>query len=196
MGGRGTDVAREAASLVLLDDDFSSIVDAIRLGRRIYDNLKEAMAYIFAIHLPIAGMALIPVVFGLPLILMPLRIVFPRTDHRSGVFHCLRVGTRTTGHHATSSSSDKIPHLRCSHYRACGISGTGPARCHDRRISGQPLSRPGRDRRANHQLHDIDPWKPGAHLDRPVTVTESLGPSRGTKCASLDSDCGALLLLA
>src|SRR5207253_1669004 len=58
MGGRGTDVAREAASLVLLDDDFSSIVDAIRLGRRIYDNLKDAMTYIFAIHLPIAGMAL------------------------------------------------------------------------------------------------------------------------------------------
>ena len=76
MGGRGTDVAREAAALVLLDDDFSSIVEAIRLGRRIYDNLKEAMTYIFAIHLPIAGMALIPVIFGLPLILMPLHIVF------------------------------------------------------------------------------------------------------------------------
>src|SRR6185436_19396579 len=52
MGGRGTDVAREAASLVLLDDDFSSIVAAIRLGRRIYDNLKKAMTYIFAIHVP------------------------------------------------------------------------------------------------------------------------------------------------
>jgi len=76
MGGRGTDVAREAASLVLLDDDFSSIVEAIRMGRRIYDNLKKAMTYIFAIHLPIAGMALIPVLFGLPLILMPLHIVF------------------------------------------------------------------------------------------------------------------------
>jgi Ca2+-transporting ATPase len=76
MGGRGTDVAREASSLVLLDDDFSSIVEAIRLGRRIYDNLKDAMTYIFAIHVPIAGMALVPVVFGLPLVLMPLHIVF------------------------------------------------------------------------------------------------------------------------
>jgi len=76
MGGRGTDVAREAAALVLLDDDFSSIVEAIRLGRRIYDNLKDAMTYIFAIHLPIAGMALLPVLFGLPLVLMPLHIVF------------------------------------------------------------------------------------------------------------------------
>ena len=76
MGGRGTDVAREAASLVLLDDDFSSIVAAIRLGRRIYDNLKKAMTYIFAIHVPIAGMSLLPVLFRLPLVLMPLHIVF------------------------------------------------------------------------------------------------------------------------
>jgi Ca2+-transporting ATPase len=76
MGGRGTDVAREAASLVLLDDDFSSIVDAIRLGRRIYDNLKKAMTYIFAVHVPIAGMSMLPVLFRLPLVLMPLHIVF------------------------------------------------------------------------------------------------------------------------
>jgi Ca2+-transporting ATPase len=76
MGGRGTDVAREAASLVLLDDDFSSIVEAIRLGRRIYDNLKRAMTYAFAIHVPIAGVSLLPVMFGLPLVLMPLHIVF------------------------------------------------------------------------------------------------------------------------
>jgi Ca2+-transporting ATPase len=75
MGGRGTDVAREAASLVLLDDDFSSIVATIRLGRRIYDNLKKAMTYILAIHVPIAGMSLLPVLFKLPLVMMPLHIV-------------------------------------------------------------------------------------------------------------------------
>jgi len=46
MGGRGTDVAREAASIVLLDDDFGSIVKAVRLGRRIYDNLRKAMNYL------------------------------------------------------------------------------------------------------------------------------------------------------
>jgi P-type Ca2+ transporter type 2C len=76
MGGRGTDVAREAASLVLLDDDFGSIVQAVRLGRRIFDNLKKAMAYIFAIHVPIAGMSLIPVLFRWPLALLPVHIVF------------------------------------------------------------------------------------------------------------------------
>lgn len=76
MGGRGADVAREAASLVLLDDDFSSIVQAVRLGRRIFDNVKKAMAYIFAIHVPIAGMALIPVILKWPLVLMPVHVVF------------------------------------------------------------------------------------------------------------------------
>jgi len=76
MGGRGTDVAREASSLVLLDDNFTSIVAAVRLGRRIFDNLKKAMAYIFSIHIPIAGMSLIPVLFNMPLILLPVHIVF------------------------------------------------------------------------------------------------------------------------
>jgi Ca2+-transporting ATPase len=77
MGGRGTDVAREAAGLVLLDDDFSSIVQAVRLGRRIFDNIKKAVSYIFAIHVPIAGLSLIPVFFSdWPLILLPVHIVF------------------------------------------------------------------------------------------------------------------------
>ena len=76
MGGRGTDVAREASSLVLLDDDFATIVDAIRLGRRIFANLHKAMAYILAVHVPIAGMALLPLLFGLPLVLAPVHIVF------------------------------------------------------------------------------------------------------------------------
>ena len=76
MGGRGTDVAREAAALVLLDDDFGSIVKTVRLGRRIYDNLRKAMGYIFAIHLPIAGLALLPLVIGSPLIFMPIHIAF------------------------------------------------------------------------------------------------------------------------
>jgi P-type Ca2+ transporter type 2C len=75
MGQRGTDVAREAADLVLLDDDFSSIVKAIRLGRRIFDNLKKAAAYIFAVHIPIAGLSLLPL-FRLPFVLEPMHIAF------------------------------------------------------------------------------------------------------------------------
>ena len=76
MGGRGTDVAREASALVLLDDDFSSIVQAVKLGRRIFDNLKKAMAYIFAIHVPIAGLSLLPILFQWPLVLFPVHVVF------------------------------------------------------------------------------------------------------------------------
>ena len=76
MGGRGTDVARESSSLVLLDDNFISIVSAVRMGRRIFDNLKKAMAYIFSIHVPIAGLSLIPVLFTMPLVLLPVHIVF------------------------------------------------------------------------------------------------------------------------
>lgn len=76
MGGRGTDVARESAALVLLDDDFSSIVEAIRTGRRIFDNLRGAMAYLLAIHVPIAGISILPVLLKLPLVLMPVHIAF------------------------------------------------------------------------------------------------------------------------
>jgi Ca2+-transporting ATPase len=76
MGGRGTDVAREAADLVLLDDDFSSIVRSARTGRGIYDNLRKAMAYLLAVHIPIAGLSLLPVLLGTPLVLFPAHVVF------------------------------------------------------------------------------------------------------------------------
>ena len=76
MGGRGTDVAREAASIVLLDDDFGSIVTTVRLGRRIYDNLRKAMSFILAVHVPIAGLALIPLLFGMPILFGPMHIAF------------------------------------------------------------------------------------------------------------------------
>jgi Ca2+-transporting ATPase len=76
MGGRGTDVAREASSIVLLDDDFGSIVASVRLGRRIYDNLRKAMGFIFAVHVPIAGLALLPLLFGFPILFGPMHIAF------------------------------------------------------------------------------------------------------------------------
>jgi P-type Ca2+ transporter type 2C len=77
MGGRGTDVAREAASIVLLDDDFSSIVDAVKLGRRIYDNIRKAVVFLLAVHVPIAGLSMVPVFFAdWPLLLLPVHIAF------------------------------------------------------------------------------------------------------------------------
>ena len=77
MGQKGTDVAREASSLVLMDDNFSSIVGAVKMGRRIFDNLQKAFGYTFAIHVPIAGLSLIPILIGdFPLILWPVHIVF------------------------------------------------------------------------------------------------------------------------
>lgn len=76
MGQRGTDVAREAAALVLLDDNFASIVRGIRLGRRIFANMRSAFSYVFAIHVPIAGMALLPALLGWPMLLYPMHIAF------------------------------------------------------------------------------------------------------------------------
>jgi Ca2+-transporting ATPase len=74
MGGRGTDVAREAADLVLLDDRFASLVDAVRAGRRIFTNLQKAIGYLFAVHVPIVGLSLLPLMGG-PMLLLPLHVV-------------------------------------------------------------------------------------------------------------------------
>ena len=76
MGRKGTDVAREAADLVLTDDSFASIVGGVRLGRRIFVNLRKALIYVTAIHVPIAGLALIPILLGLPQLLFPMHVVF------------------------------------------------------------------------------------------------------------------------
>jgi Ca2+-transporting ATPase len=76
MGVRGTDVAREAAALVLTKDDFGSIVATVRLGRRIYENIRNAMRYLIAVHVPIAGAAFLPVVLGWPPLLLPVHVVF------------------------------------------------------------------------------------------------------------------------
>lgn len=75
MGRKGTDVAREAADLVLQDDSFSSIVGGVRMGRRIFSNLRRAMIFITAVHIPIAGLALLPILMGLPLLLFPMHVV-------------------------------------------------------------------------------------------------------------------------
>lgn len=79
MGARGTEVAREAAAIVLLDDAFASVVRAVRMGRTIYDNIRRAARYIIAVHIPITGLALLPLLLDAPLLLLPLHIVFLET---------------------------------------------------------------------------------------------------------------------
>lgn len=74
MGKRGTDVAREASAIVLVEDDFGAIVGAIRIGRRIYDNIRKALGFIFGVHVPIAGLAILPLALGHPVVLGPLQI--------------------------------------------------------------------------------------------------------------------------
>ena len=112
MGGRGTDVAREASSIVLLDDDFGSIVKAIRLGRRIYDNLRKAMGFIFAVHVPIAGLALLPLLFGLPIMLRPDPHRLSRDGDRSRLLAGVRGGDRGGRRHAPPAA--RARRARCS----------------------------------------------------------------------------------
>lgn len=78
MGKRGSEVSREAADLILLDDNFSTIVDTIKDGRRIYDNIKKAVGYVFTIHIPIAFASLLAPLMGISptsLLLLPLHVV-------------------------------------------------------------------------------------------------------------------------
>ena len=104
MGGRGTDVAREAASLVLLDDDFGSIVRAVRLGRRIYDNLRKAMGYILAVHVPIAGLALAAGLVRLAAGADADAHRVPGADHRSRLLGGVRSGNRGKRRHAPATA--------------------------------------------------------------------------------------------
>jgi Ca2+-transporting ATPase len=76
MGAHGSDVAREAAALVLLNDDFASLVTAVRYGRRVFANLRKAIVFVVAVHVPIVGLSLVPVVLGWPMLLMPVHILF------------------------------------------------------------------------------------------------------------------------
>ena len=76
MGARGADVAREAAAMVLLNDDFSSLVTAVRYGRRVFANLRKAVVFVVAVHLPIVGLSILPVMLGWPMLLMPVHNLF------------------------------------------------------------------------------------------------------------------------
>ena len=121
MGGRGTDVAREAASLVLLDDNFASIVGAVRLGRRIFDNMQKSMSYILAVHVPIAGMALLPVLLGYPAMLFPMHIAFLELIIDPACSHGLRERAGGARQHAA-------PAARCRR-RGCLAAPRSGLRC-------------------------------------------------------------------
>ena len=115
MGGRGTDVAREASSIVLLDDDFGSIVKAVRLGRRIYDNLRKAMGFIFAVHVPIAGSGAAAVAVRPADPVRPDAYRVSRDGHRSGLFARLRSRARGRRRDAASAAASRT--TRCSRGR-------------------------------------------------------------------------------
>ena len=119
MGGRGTDVAREAAGAGRRSTTTSPrSCTAIRLGRRIFDNLKNAMAYILAIHVPIAGMSLLPVLFRLAAAAAARPHRVPASDHRAGVLDRVRGGAGGPRDHAPAAAP--IRRSRCS---ARGSSG-------------------------------------------------------------------------
>ncbi|MDU3582950.1 cation-translocating P-type ATPase [Clostridium butyricum] len=75
MGQRGTEVAKEAAHMILMDDNFTTIVKSVKDGRRVYDNIRKAMVYILIIHIPIAAMAMFAPLFNLPPLLLPMHIM-------------------------------------------------------------------------------------------------------------------------
>jgi Ca2+-transporting ATPase len=75
MGQRGTEVAKEAADMILMDDNFTTIVKSVKDGRRVYDNIRKAMVYILIIHIPIAAMAMFAPLFNLPPLLLPMHIM-------------------------------------------------------------------------------------------------------------------------
>ena len=113
MGGRGTDVAREAAALVLVNDDFASLVAAVRLGRRIYSNIRHAMSYIVSVHIPIAGLGLLPVVFGWPLLFFPMHVLFLEFVIDPGLR--VRVRSRSRNLPTSCDASRADPTSVCSH---------------------------------------------------------------------------------
>src|SRR5690606_18857835 len=78
MGKRGTEIAKQAASLVLLEDDLSKMVDAVAMGRKIYTNLKKAIQYVISIHIPIILVVFIPLALGwiYPSIFSPVHVIF------------------------------------------------------------------------------------------------------------------------
>ena len=177
MGARGTDVAREAADLVLLDDDFSSIVKAVRMGRRIFDNLKKAMAYIIAIHVPIAGLSFLPVLLGWPLILGPVHIAFLELIIDPACSIVFEAEEEEAGHHAAASAlfdREPVSAALCGVERAARRRDAGDFAGDFR---GGLLARAGRSGRARAHVYLAGVDESGADRDRPFALARRLGES-------------------
>ena len=149
MGVRGTDVAREAAGLVLLDEDFGRIVGGVRMGRRIFDNLRKVMIYITAIHVPIAGLALLPLLFGLPPLMLPAHVVLTEMviDPVCSLAFEGRSGRPPSDAEAAAPLGRRNRWLADVVARA--RAGWMPARGHDGDLHGGAPGRPGRRHRAH-----------------------------------------------
>ena len=172
MGGRGTDVAREAAALVLLDDNFATIVSAIRLGRRIYDNLHKAMTYIIAAHVPIAGMALIPLLFGLPLAFSPAHIVFLELIINSA---CAIVFEAEPEERGIMDRPPRRPDAPLFDLRTLlvALAQGGGCVAHGRRgLRHCPASRPRRGRIARAGVHYAGHWQSEFNPGKPLLVAQ------------------------
>ena len=120
MGARGTDVAREAAALVLLNDDFASLVTAVRYGRRVFANLRKAIVFVVAVHVPIVGLSIVPVVIGLADAADAGAHPVPATDHRPGLLSRIRGrAARSRCHESTTAPSEPaLVRLGRAHARA------------------------------------------------------------------------------
>jgi Ca2+-transporting ATPase len=143
MGKRGTDVAREASSLVLVDDTFGSIVAAIGVGRRIFDNLRKATSYIVSVHLPLAGLAIVPALLGWGVILTPMHVAFLQLiiDPTCSVLFELEAEEPGNMKRAPRSAKDKLFSLRSVLFSVCqGLLALGGALfvAFDARANGLP----------------------------------------------------------
>ena len=177
MGARGTDVAREAAALVLLNDDFASIVTAVRYGRRVFANLRKAIVFVVAVHVPIVGLSIVPVLLGWPMLLMPVHILFLQLiidPACSVVFEAepLEADAMT----APPPRSRRAP-VRCGRHRARPVAGRRSAGA----VAGGLCGRAKRHEIGRHgaraDVHGAGAVQPGADPREPLLVIGVLARS-------------------
>ena len=129
MGRRGTDVAREAAALVLLDDSFAALVDAVRMGRRIFGNLRNAVGYLIAVHVPIVGVSLLPVLLGRAGAAAAAARGAARADHRPGLLAGVRGRSRSRADCMRAAAAPRRRAAAVARSASCARSASARWRC-------------------------------------------------------------------